>query len=59
MVAPGPEERNYHIFYHLLKGGSEELKAKLGLGGCDANSFDYLKAGNCVEVNTISDVALW
>lgn len=34
------DERNYHIFYCMLKGMAPELKAKLGLGL--ATDYSYL-----------------
>ncbi|KAG7515949.1 unconventional myosin-VIIa-like isoform X1 [Solea senegalensis] len=38
-----PDERNYHIFYCMLKGMSPEMKAKLGLGL--ATDYAYLTMG--------------
>lgn len=35
-----PDERNYHIFYCMLKGMSPEMKAKLGLSL--AKDYSYL-----------------
>ncbi|KAM6157820.1 unconventional myosin-VIIa isoform 4-T4 [Rhynchocyon petersi] len=41
-----PDERNYHVFYCMLEGMSEEQKKKLGLGqACD---YNYLAMGNCI-----------
>lgn len=34
------DERNYHIFYCMLEGMSEEQKKKLGLG--EATDYNYL-----------------
>lgn len=34
------DERNYHIFYCMLRGMSPEMKAKLGLGL--AKDYSYL-----------------
>lgn len=39
-VLQAPDERNYHIFYCMLKGMSPEMKAKLGLGL--AKDYSYL-----------------
>lgn len=39
-------ERNYHIFYQLLRGAPEDLKSQLGLTGVD--DFFYLNQGNTV-----------
>uniref|UniRef100_A0A8C4M3A3 Myosin VIIA n=1 Tax=Equus asinus asinus TaxID=83772 RepID=A0A8C4M3A3_EQUAS len=41
-----PDERNYHVFYCMLEGMSEEQKRKLGLGG--ASDYNYLAMGNCI-----------
>ncbi|XP_054555528.1 unconventional myosin-VIIa isoform X2 [Talpa occidentalis] len=40
-----PDERNYHVFYCMLEGMSEEQKKKLGLG--QATDYNYLAMGNC------------
>ncbi|XP_041088780.1 myosin VIIAa [Polyodon spathula] len=39
------DERNYHIFYCMLKGMTPEQKKKLGLG--KATDYSYLTMGNC------------
>lgn len=39
-VLQAPDERNYHIFYCMLKGMGPEMKAKLGLGL--ASDYSYL-----------------
>uniref|UniRef100_A0AAR2LJP9 Myosin VIIAa n=1 Tax=Pygocentrus nattereri TaxID=42514 RepID=A0AAR2LJP9_PYGNA len=39
------DERNYHIFYCMLKGMTPEQKKKLGLG--KATDYTYLTIGNC------------
>uniref|UniRef100_A0A8D0Y8Y2 Unconventional myosin-VIIa n=1 Tax=Sus scrofa TaxID=9823 RepID=A0A8D0Y8Y2_PIG len=41
-----PDERNYHVFYCMLEGMSEEQKKKLGLG--QATDYNYLAMGNCI-----------
>ncbi|XP_010365067.2 unconventional myosin-VIIa [Rhinopithecus roxellana] len=41
-----PDERNYHVFYCMLEGMSEDQKKKLGLG--QASDYNYLAMGNCV-----------
>lgn len=35
IVTQAPEERNYHVFYELLAGLSEETKLKYGLLAAD------------------------
>ncbi|XP_054902492.1 unconventional myosin-VIIa-like isoform X4 [Poeciliopsis prolifica] len=49
------DERNYHIFYCMLKGMGPEMKAKLGLGL--ARDYCYLTAGNCTECDGRDDLA--
>uniref|UniRef100_A0A672PU07 Unconventional myosin-VIIa-like n=1 Tax=Sinocyclocheilus grahami TaxID=75366 RepID=A0A672PU07_SINGR len=39
------DERNYHIFYCMLKGMTPDQKKKLGLG--KATDYTYLTIGNC------------
>ncbi|RKO91391.1 myosin head, motor domain-containing protein, partial [Blyttiomyces helicus] len=39
------KERNYHIFYQLMKGGSQELKESLLLDG-SLNDYRFTKASN-------------
>ncbi|XP_076846902.1 myosin VIIAa isoform X2 [Brachyhypopomus gauderio] len=39
------DERNYHIFYCMLKGMPPDQKKKLGLG--KATDYTYLTIGNC------------
>ncbi|XP_023574440.1 unconventional myosin-VI [Octodon degus] len=39
----GKEERNYHIFYRLCAGASEDVREKLHL--CSPDSFRYLNRG--------------
>ncbi|XP_055212835.1 unconventional myosin-VIIa isoform X3 [Gorilla gorilla gorilla] len=41
-----PDERNYHVFYCMLEGMSEDQKKKLGLG--QASDYNYLAMGNCI-----------
>ncbi|XP_062873180.1 unconventional myosin-VIIa [Trichomycterus rosablanca] len=48
-----PEERNYHIFYCMLRGMQEEQKKVLALG--DASQFKYLTEGNCITCDGRDD----
>jgi myosin-5 len=54
-------ERNYHIFYQLLRGASEEQKAKYQLqegatGGVElANCFHLTKQGGAPQLREFSD----
>ncbi|KAK2490594.1 hypothetical protein MC885_014914 [Smutsia gigantea] len=41
-----PDERNYHVFYCMLEGMSEDQKERLGLG--QAADYNYLSMGDCI-----------
>nr|XP_043898202.1 unconventional myosin-VIIa-like [Solea senegalensis] len=49
-----PDERNYHIFYCMLKGMSPEMKAKLGLGL--ATDYAYLTMRRCPGTRTSHNI---
>ncbi|XP_055004260.1 unconventional myosin-VIIa-like [Boleophthalmus pectinirostris] len=49
-----PDERNYHVFYCMLKGMSPEQKVKLGLGL--ASDYSYLTTGQCTECEGRDDL---
>eukprot|EP00736_Rhodelphis_marinus_P011328 Rmarinus@m.2627 len=46
-------ERNYHIFYELVKGASQEEKDKWGLDSLE--KFHYLNQSGCTEIANVSD----
>ncbi|XP_075402443.1 unconventional myosin-VIIa isoform X2 [Tenrec ecaudatus] len=48
-----PDERNYHVFYCMLEGMSEDQKKKLGLG--QATDYSYLAMGNCITCDGRED----
>lgn len=48
-------ERNYHIFYQLLKGADEDLLNKLLLKNKSLNNYEYLKNGLTNTISTIND----
>uniref|UniRef100_A0A8D0L834 Myosin VIIA n=1 Tax=Sphenodon punctatus TaxID=8508 RepID=A0A8D0L834_SPHPU len=47
------DERNYHVFYCMLKGMTPEQKRKLGLG--KAADYNYLAMGNCTTCDGRDD----
>ncbi|XP_022531702.2 unconventional myosin-VIIa isoform X1 [Astyanax mexicanus] len=49
-----PDERNYHIFYCMLRGMSSDQKTKLGLGL--ATDYNYLTMGNCTVCDGRDDM---
>uniref|UniRef100_A0AAX7VSC5 Myosin IHa n=1 Tax=Astatotilapia calliptera TaxID=8154 RepID=A0AAX7VSC5_ASTCA len=51
-------ERNFHIFYQLVEGGSDDLLHQLGLErGCQ--HYNYLTQGQCPIVPSINDKNDW
>uniref|UniRef100_A0A0K8SUT5 Unconventional myosin-XV n=1 Tax=Lygus hesperus TaxID=30085 RepID=A0A0K8SUT5_LYGHE len=48
IVTQAPEERNYHVFYELLAGLSDETKLKYGL--LSADKYFYLNQGESCEI---------
>ena len=49
VVQQSDVERNYHVFFHLMKGGDTALQSRLGLlgesGGVNFMEWNYLKQG--------------
>eukprot|EP00002_Diphylleia_rotans_P023997 TRINITY_DN472_c0_g1_i1.p1 TRINITY_DN472_c0_g1~~TRINITY_DN472_c0_g1_i1.p1 ORF type:complete len:1426 (-),score=359.75 TRINITY_DN472_c0_g1_i1:2688-6965(-) len=55
IVKQSKNERNYHIFYQLCAGATEEEKAKYYLK--PAAEFGYLNGGNACVINGVNDKA--
>lgn len=49
------KERNYHIFYQLVAGASDEVREKLGL--LPVEEFDYLNQGQTPTIDGVDDKA--
>ncbi|RVE68208.1 hypothetical protein OJAV_G00089780 [Oryzias javanicus] len=51
-------ERNFHIFYQLVEGASDNLLQQLGLER-DCQHYNYLTQGECATVPSINDKNDW
>ncbi|KAG6186422.1 hypothetical protein E4U27_008429 [Claviceps purpurea] len=58
VVRINPHERNYHIFYQLLKGADPQIKRDLLLDGLDTQHFAYTRNGHDSIVG-VSDKEEW
>jgi len=54
VVNPAKDERNFHIFYHLLGGADKSLLDKLHLTN-NFDDYEYLKKSNCTTVKSLND----
>lgn len=48
-------ERNFHVFYQLLRGADKELLDALKLSG-SPESYNFLRQSGCIDVDTVDDV---
>ena len=58
VVKINSNERNYHIFYQMIRGAPLRLKEDLLISGMDAADFNYTKYGNDV-ITGVSDKGEW
>ncbi|KAL2198446.1 P-loop containing nucleoside triphosphate hydrolase protein [Corynascus similis CBS 632.67] len=58
VVRINSQERNYHIFYQLLKGADRRLKQDFLLNGLDAEDFVYTRDGQEI-IAGVSDRDEW
>jgi len=58
VVRLNSNERNYHVFYQLLKGADRQMKQRFLLEGSDVEDFSYTKDGNDT-ISGISDREEW
>eukprot|EP00736_Rhodelphis_marinus_P000589 Rmarinus@m.11800 len=57
VVQQSPGERNYHVFYMLCRGASDDMRAELGL--LPAEDYVYLSSGMCHTIDGMDDRALF
>ncbi|XP_017881675.1 unconventional myosin-IXa-like isoform X2 [Ceratina calcarata] len=53
IVSQGRNERNYHVFYYLLAGASEQEKQLLHLESCDC--YNYLNKSGCYGLENVDE----
>ncbi|XP_060817512.1 unconventional myosin-IXa-like isoform X2 [Bombus pascuorum] len=53
IVSQGRNERNYHVFYYLLAGASEQEKQLLHLESCDR--YNYLNKSGCYGLENVDE----
>ncbi|KAI5294749.1 hypothetical protein KEM52_003293 [Ascosphaera acerosa] len=58
VVRLNADERNYHVFYQMLRGADAQLKQRLRLGGLGIQDFAYTRHGNN-SIDGVSDEDEW
>lgn len=51
-------ERNYHVFYQLIRGADANMRQEFLLGDMDASDFEYTRHGN-ETIAGVSDQSEW
>lgn len=58
VVKLNTSERNYHVFYQLLRGADQRMKQEFFLNGKDIEDFEYTRQGNDT-ITGVSDLDEW
>ncbi|KAF2207092.1 hypothetical protein CERZMDRAFT_51806 [Cercospora zeae-maydis SCOH1-5] len=58
VVRLNSHERNYHVFYQLLRGASSSMRREFMLDGYDYEDFEYTRRGNDT-IAGVSDKEEW
>lgn len=58
LCEPAEGERNYHIFYQILKGAGDQMLSEIYLTDNPAN-YKYLSVSKCFDVEHIDDKSLF
>lgn len=58
VVRLNSNERNYHVFYQLLRGADSKMRQEFFLENKDTEDFDYTKHGNDI-ISGVSDPEEW
>ncbi|XP_051155155.1 unconventional myosin-IXa-like isoform X1 [Leptopilina boulardi] len=54
IVSQGRNERNYHVFYYLLAGATEQERQTLHLESCDR--YNYLNKSGCYGLENVDEL---
>lgn len=59
MVFQEKDERNYHVFYQLLRGAPKEVLSRLKLEEMSANPnmVQYINQSGCISIDDVDDAA--
>ena len=58
VVRLSSHERNYHVFYQLLRGAERSMRKDFLFGDMEIEDFEYTRQGNDT-INGVSDLSEW